>query len=106
MPDSALTPLHLSVGHNDSEVPHRDAGYGSGQPGRLNTSHQTEVQSLEISVMAREKHFYTGSLERICKGNEKVSERKRKRSIFGSRKGTEHSVMNWREGNIRRNKRC
>lgn len=56
--------------------------------------------------MAREKHFYTAFLERICKGNKKVSERKRKRSIFGSRKGTEHSVMNWREGNIKQKKCC
>lgn len=58
LPDAGVgsdTLSSLSVGHNDSEVLLRDMGYGSGQPGRLNTSHQTEVQSLDISIMAREK---------------------------------------------------
>lgn len=108
LPDAGVgsdTLLSLSVGHDDSEVLPRDMGYGSGQLGRLNTSHQTEVQSLEISIMARRKKTtYAVLLERICKGNKKVSEVKRKRSILGSRKGTEHSVMNWRVGNIRQNK--
>ena len=51
------TPSFLSVGDNDSEVSRRDAGYSSGQPGRENIRHQIDVQSLEIGIMAREKHF-------------------------------------------------
>lgn len=47
--------VNLFVRHNDSEVLSRDTSYSSGQPGRLNTNHQTEVQSLETSIMAREK---------------------------------------------------
>lgn len=52
--------------------PHGDRGYSSDQLGRLNTSHQTEVQSLEISIMAREKtllHSVVGeNLQRHQKG--------------------------------------
>lgn len=48
-------------------------GYSSGQPERLNTRHQSEVQSLEISIMAREKHCYAVLLEGVCKGNKKVT---------------------------------
>ena len=59
LPDAGVgsdTLSSLSVEHDDSEVLPRDMGYGSGQPGRLNRSHQTEVQSLGISIMAREKN--------------------------------------------------
>lgn len=47
--------ISLFLGHNDSEFLPRDT---SGQPRRLNTSHQTEVQSLEIGTMAKRLTHY------------------------------------------------
>lgn len=49
-------PCICLCGTNDCEVLAKDKGYSSGQPERLNKRHESEVQSLEISFMAKEKN--------------------------------------------------